>query len=426
MLETSFPLLWIEGEISNFTTPSSGHWYFSLKDSKAQVRCAMFKSRSKSVNFTPKQGDKILIKARISLYEARGEYQLIAEAMEEAGFGELQRQFEALKQKLQSEGLFSPATKQTLPKIPIHIGVVTSPTGAAVKDILSVVKRRFPAIPVTIYPTLVQGESAAAQIAKAIDKANQHNVCDVIILARGGGSLEDLWAFNEEIVARAIFHSKIPIVSGVGHDIDVTIADFVADQRAPTPSAAAELVTPDRQDFLFHLENLRKKMAQHVLLTLRHKQTQLQLTARRLKHPQQQLMEQSQHLDHLEIRLQKAVKRQLTIQQTRLQQHIRLFYSLSPARRMLETHQRINELKQRLLSLVRQSINRKQQNLQLNVKTLNALNPLATLERGYSIVSHRNNNCIVRSYNEVEINEELDIKLNHGKLVCTVKESHSD
>ena len=426
LLETGFPALWLEGEISNFTAPSSGHWYFTLKDKKAQVRCAMFKNRSRVVNFTPKQGDKVLIRAKISLYEARGDYQLIAESMEEAGFGALQRQFEELKNKLQSEGLFSSSVKQALPEIPKQIGVITSPTGAAIKDILNVLKRRFPAIPVLIYPTLVQGELAAPQIAQMIDRANRHKTCDVLILTRGGGSLEDLWAFNEEIVARAIFQSNIPIVSGVGHDIDVTISDFVADKHAPTPSAAAELITPDVKDFLLTLSSQQKKLQNLANQSIKHKQTQLTLIGKRLKHPHQQLMEHAQKLDSLELRLVNSVKRNLEYKSSELKQKTRLFQTASPLKKIIELKKSILDRQLMLFAHAKQNINNKKNRLALSVQTLNAISPLATLDRGYSIVSHRNNNCIVTSHNEVELNEELDIKLSHGKLVCIVKESSAD
>src|SRR5690606_31569338 len=238
LLETHLPLLWVEGELSNVSQPSSGHWYFTLKDDQAQVRCAMFRNRNMLVRFKPQQGQQVLLRARVSLYEGRGDYQLIAEHMEEAGAGALQRAYEELKQKLAAEGLFSDDLKQPLPSLPRHIGVITSPTGAAIRDILHVLARRFPAIPVTVLPVAVQGKEAAPQIVKAIQLANRADLFDVLILARGGGSLEDLWPFNEEVVARAIHASKLPIVSAVGHEVDFTIADFVADLRAPTPSVA--------------------------------------------------------------------------------------------------------------------------------------------------------------------------------------------
>lgn len=246
LLENQFPLIWVEGEISNLARPASGHLYFSLKDDAAQVRCAMFKMRNRLLDFQPENGQQVLLRTRVSLYPARGEFQLIVEHMEAAGDGALRRQFELLKRRLSEEGLFDPESKLPLPMVPERLGVITSPTGAAIRDILSVLKRRFPGIPVLIYPVPVQGAEAPAAIVKALRTAAARHECDLLIMARGGGSLEDLWAFNDEAVARAMHACPIPIVSGIGHEIDFTIADFVADQRAPTPSAAAELVSPGK------------------------------------------------------------------------------------------------------------------------------------------------------------------------------------
>ncbi|MBR9882635.1 MAG: exodeoxyribonuclease VII large subunit, partial [Oceanospirillales bacterium] len=258
LLEHSFLSIQVIGEISNFARPSSGHWYFTLKDAKAQVRCAMFRNSNQRTGFVPREGDEVLVTARVSLYEGRGDYQLICERMEKSGLGQLQQAFDALKAKLDKEGLFDVARKRRLPPHPKHLGVVTSPSGAAIHDILTVLKRRFPGLPVTLYPTAVQGAEAAAQIVSAIELANRHNQCDVLIVGRGGGSLEDLWPFNEESVARAIVASAIPIVSAVGHEVDVSISDLCADQRAATPSAAAELLSPDRPALTLRLSQLKR------------------------------------------------------------------------------------------------------------------------------------------------------------------------
>ncbi|MFW5824439.1 MAG: exodeoxyribonuclease VII large subunit, partial [Marinobacter sp.] len=246
LLESSFMQVWVEGELSSLSRPSSGHWYFSLKDQRAQVRCAMFRGFNQRVRPLPKEGDQVRIRGRVSLYESRGDFQIIVEHMEPAGLGALQQAFDALKARLQAEGLFAPERKKPLPAMPRHIGVVTSPTGAAIHDILIVLGRRCPGIPVTLYPTPVQGQTATASIVAAIQRAVRHGQADVLIIGRGGGSLEDLWCFNEEAVARAIAACPIPTVSAVGHEVDVTIADFVADLRAPTPSAAAEKISPDQ------------------------------------------------------------------------------------------------------------------------------------------------------------------------------------
>ncbi|MGA7800973.1 MAG: exodeoxyribonuclease VII large subunit, partial [Gammaproteobacteria bacterium] len=263
-LEAGFALLWVEGELSNVARPASGHLYLTLKDAQAQVRCAMFRNRCQFLGFTPQNGMQVLVRARVSLYEPRGDFQLIIEHMEEAGDGALLRAFEALKQRLSKEGLFEEARKRPIPTLPRRVGVVTSPIGAAIRDILSVLRRRFPALPVLIYPVPVQGTDAAPQIAAAVRRASERADCDVLIVTRGGGSLEDLWAFNEELVARAIHDSAIPVVSGVGHEIDFTIADFVADRRAPTPSAAAELVSPDQAEWLAQLRALDARLLQRL------------------------------------------------------------------------------------------------------------------------------------------------------------------
>ncbi|NNG14391.1 MAG: exodeoxyribonuclease VII large subunit, partial [Gammaproteobacteria bacterium] len=260
LLEDNFPLIWVEGEISNLAQPASGHIYFSLKDPSAQLRCAMFRMKRRLLDFDPENGQQVLVRAKVSLYEARGDFQLIIEHMEEAGDGALRREYEAMKRRLRNEGLFEAAHKQAIPELPKQIGVLTSPTGAAIRDILSVLKRRFPSIPILIYPVPVQGQGATKKIAQAIELANIRRECDVLLLSRGGGSLEDLWAFNEELLAHAIFKSEIPIVSAVGHEVDFTIADFVADVRAATPSAAAELLSPDRQEWLARLNSLQRRL----------------------------------------------------------------------------------------------------------------------------------------------------------------------
>ena len=305
VIEGSFPTLWVEGEISNFAAPHSGHWYFSLKDATAQVRCAMFRPQNRRLSFTPKDGMQVLVKARVSLYEGRGDFQLLAEHLEEAGEGKLRQEFEALKKRLLEAGLFAEEHKKPLPAIPRCIGIITSPTGAAIRDILSVLQRRFASVPVIIYPTLVQGDLAAPNIVKAIETANHRNECDALILTRGGGSLEDLWPFNEEKVAYAIYRSNIPIVSGVGHEIDFTIADFVADLRAPTPSAAAELATPDREELLNSLDQHQKQLARLAKQKLQQFQQNLDWMKKHLQqqHPKRRLAEQAQHLDLCEITL---------------------------------------------------------------------------------------------------------------------------
>jgi len=426
LLETGFPQLWLEGEISNFACPTSGHWYFSLKDQRAQVRCAMFKNKNRSVGFTPKQGDQVLTKVKISLYEARGEYQLIVEGMEEAGFGALQRAFEALKNKLQKEGLFDAAVKQSLPIQPKQIGVITSPTGAAIRDILSVLKRRFPGIPVLLYPVAVQGNAAASQIVDAIQIANKEQHCDVLILARGGGSLEDLWSFNEENVARAIFHSDIPIVSGIGHEIDFTIADFVADFRAATPSAAAEQVVPDQADINAYILRLQQQLTNNLMTLINNKKDKLAWLSKRIKHPSQQLSEKTQRLDELELRMHQSIKQQLIFKKMSHEQITKQLSHLSPNNLLKKNQHKLEFLSHRLCQNIGDRLTQKTNQFLMTTRTLHTISPLATLDRGYAIVSQRNNNCIVQSYNDVKFNDEIKVRLSNGQLVCSVKETLPD
>ncbi|HBM51322.1 MAG TPA: exodeoxyribonuclease VII large subunit, partial [Marinobacter sp.] len=303
LLESSFMQVWVEGELSSFSRPSSGHWYFSLKDQKCQIRCAMFRGANQRIRTLPKEGDQIRIRGKVTLYENRGDFQIIVEHLEPAGLGPLQQAFEALKMKLQAEGLFDPARKKPLPVTPRHIGVVTSPTGAAIHDILTVLARRCPAIPVTLYPTAVQGQAATADIVNAIDRAQRHGVADVLIIGRGGGSLEDLWCFNEEAVARAIAGCSIPTVSAVGHEVDVTIADFVADLRAPTPSAAAEKISPDQSQWLRRLAEQQLRLGQSARRLLLRLDQQLGHLAARLRDPRRELQDKAQRMDELDMRL---------------------------------------------------------------------------------------------------------------------------
>ncbi|MBI5447614.1 MAG: exodeoxyribonuclease VII large subunit [Gammaproteobacteria bacterium] len=374
-LEENFSSIWIEGEISNLVTPSSGHSYFSLKDNQAQLRCALFSMQARRLNFKPNNGMQVLAFGKISLYENRGDYQFIVESLEERGDGELQRAFELLKQKLAAEGLFQAIHKKALPLLPKQIAVITSPTGAAIRDILKLLKHRFPAIPVLIYPSLVQGDLAPGNIVKMIQLANQRQECDVLILARGGGSLEDLWAFNTENVARAIFASTIPIISAVGHEIDFTIADFIADYRAPTPSAAAMCVTPDKKAWLTQLHQLQQTLLRAIYLFLEQKKQQLQLLASRLPHPQHRLREQIQTLDGLERRLIQAMNHFLF------------------------------KLKQ---------------NFQISCRTLDAVSPLATLSRGYAVALTEEGHVITDSA-QVQPKQSIEIKLYKGSLRCVVE-----
>ena len=402
LLEGNFPSVWVEGEISNLSQPSSGHWYFSLKDNHAQIRCAMFRSSNARLRFQVKAGQQVMARARLSLYEPRGDYQLIVEHMEPAGDGALARAFEELKNKLKAEGLFDSNTKQALPDHPKSIAVVTSPTGAAIRDILTVLARRFPSIKVTIFPTAVQGQNAGQEIARAINTANRLHQADkrhfdLILAGRGGGSMEDLWAFNEEVVARAIDQSDLPVISAVGHEVDFTIADFVADVRAPTPSAAAEMISPDGEEMMVSFIGFEQLLARQMSLTLATHRQQLAFLQSRLRHPGSRLQEHNQRLDELEIRLINSCKNQLQKQQlsllvlgSRLQQQ-------TPDHTIKQLKLASASLYQRLEKQVQRLLAQQQQRLNNAMQLLDAVSPLATLERGYAIVTDDNDQVITNA-----------------------------
>jgi exodeoxyribonuclease VII large subunit len=411
-------MLWVEGEISNLAKPSSGHWYFTLKDNAAQVRCAMFRNRTSLLRFTPKPGDKVIVRARVGLYEGRGDYQLIVEHMEDAGFGALQRAFEALKAKLDQEGLFDPAHKQPLPSIPRTIGVVTSPSGAAIRDILSVLRRRFPAIPVLVLPVAVQGKEAAGQIAQAIATANEHQLCDLLLVSRGGGSLEDLWAFNEEVVARAIFASDIPIVSAVGHEIDFTIADFVADVRAPTPSAAAELVSPSQDAIGNRLNECTNCLHQYFFSRFHYLQEKVVHLRARLQHPGEKLRNKSQQLDHLELRLQRQSQTLLVGLNQRLTNTQQRLLRTHPERQITAQGDKVKRLEERLRQQMALTQERKQYRLSKAAELLDSVSPLATLQRGYAIV--KKGDKVVRAPSDVQPGDQVATYLKSGTLLCTI------
>jgi exodeoxyribonuclease VII large subunit len=425
LLETHLPLLWIEGELSNVSIPSSGHWYFTLKDEQAQVRGAMFKNRNMLVRFKPQQGQQVLIRARISLYEGRGDYQLIAEHMEEAGTGALQRAYEQLKAKLAYEGLFNAEHKQPLPPLPKHIGVITSPTGAAIHDILTVLERRFPGIPVTAIPVAVQGKEAAPQIVRALALANRAQLFDVLILGRGGGSLEDLWPFNEETVARAIFASAIPVVSAVGHEVDFTIADFVADLRAPTPSAAAELITPDGDDWLDKFIGFEVLLEDAIADKLQHLQQKISWLRSRLRHPKDKLEQQAQRLDNLELRLKNHLQRQLSKQLNRFEQLRLRLQAQHPKLLLKQFKDRLKHAQHQLHELQHYQLERKQQHLAAAARLLNTLSPLNTLERGYSIITHENGSVITHS-NALAVGDKITAKLAQGSISARVDSLHTE
>lgn len=426
LLEGSFPQLWVEGEISNFACPASGHWYFSLKDQRAQVRCAMFRNRNAHLGFVPKNGMQVLIRARISLYEARGEFQIIAEHMEESGDGALRRAFEELKKRLLQEGLFAAEHKQVLPAHIQTIGVITSPSGAAIKDILTTLKRRYPAANVIIYPVAVQGNESANQIATMIKTVDKRKECNVVLLARGGGSLEDLWSFNEEIVARAIFSCSLPIVAGIGHEVDFTIADMVADFRAPTPTAAAEMVSPDQYELKSRLHQSIVRLRNHINRTfVQHKQRTVWLS-QRLQHPGRRVQELSQRLDEWQLRLSQAqsnYSRHMSMNVTFLKEKLK---KLHPMQAISMRKQRLEYLSHQLEQYTGQAFKAKQFRFTQAAKTLNAVSPLATLERGYAIVEDTTNGNILRDARQTQIGDTVRATLHHGKIHCTVEDVEYD
>jgi exodeoxyribonuclease VII large subunit len=419
LLESSFMQVWVEGELSGFSRPSSGHWYFSLKDRKCQVRCAMFRGMNQRIRTPPKEGDQVRIRGKVTLYENRGDFQIIVEHVEPAGLGALQQAFEELKRKLLAEGLFEQARKKPLPSLPRHIGVVTSPTGAAIHDILTVLARRCSAIPVTLYPTAVQGKAATADIVRAIEAAQNHGVADVLIIGRGGGSLEDLWCFNEESVARAIAACRIPTVSAVGHEVDVTIADFVADLRAPTPSAAAEKISPDQSDWLKQLRDREFRLSNAIEQALKRLGTQLGHLSARLRDPRRELLEKAQRMDELEMRLQKAIRQRLATVGVRSDHLRQRLIMQSPRRQLSDSRAALGRASERLSSVMHQGLKQKRDNLEHAAQTLNVVSPLATLGRGYAIVRDSNQN-ILRDTSDINPGDTISARVARGEMTAKV------
>jgi len=467
LIERGLGVIWVEGELSNLSVPSSGHWYFSMKDRDAQLRCAMFRQRNMSVGFIPKAGQHILARGRLSLYEPRGDFQFIIEHLEEAGVGALKREFERLKAKLAAEGLFALERKRSLPSFPRRIGVITSPTGAALRDILHILARRFPPAAVLIYPTPVQGGAAIPSIVAAIEIASARAECDVLILARGGGSIEDLWAFNDERVARAIRASTVPIVSGVGHEIDFTIADFVADARAPTPSGAAELVVPDRNACLEALARTMERLSACMRRELRSVTARFDGARLRLKltHPGIRLTQQAQRLDELEQRLTAFMQRGLSSINSRFEGLSLRLKLAHPGLRLAQQEQRLAGLEQRLAGAIRgalhsdrrrisemytrlvhqspehsvreyrmrhstlsgrldhaikQRLSHADHRLSLAVRTLNTVSPLATLGRGFALVKRVSDGALVTNADSVAVGDEVEARLANGTLKARV------
>jgi exodeoxyribonuclease VII large subunit len=422
LLEDVFSGIWVEGEISNLAKPASGHIYFTLKDSQAQVRCALFRQNAARVRQALRDGLAVKVRGKVSLFEGRGDYQLILDTVEPAGDGALRLAFEALKEKLSGEGLFAAENKLALPKHPKRIGIVSSPTGAVIRDIISVFRRRAPQVELTLIPTAVQGREATGQIVRALHLADRKGF-DALILARGGGSLEDLWCFNEEAVARAIAACSTPIVSAVGHETDVSISDFVADVRAPTPSAAAELLAPDSSELVQRLHNLQRRLHLRMHNRLERERMRLDGLSRRLRHPGERLRQQAQQLDDLEMRMQRAFERQLNNRRERLARLETRLAGQHPGRTLKLLRQRLDSLAERLPRAIREGLKQRRLQLQSQVQTLNAVSPLATLGRGYSILLDERHRAI-RSAADTHPGQRLKARLADGELDVRVEDNH--
>ncbi|MCH9693162.1 MAG: exodeoxyribonuclease VII large subunit [Gammaproteobacteria bacterium] len=428
LLEQGIARLWIEGEISNLSKPASGHIYFSLKDDSAQVSSAWFRQRQRGPAIGFKNGDRVLAYGRVSLYEARGNFQLIVEQMEPAGEGVLKRRYDALKNKLAAEGLFDEDRKAALPELPQRIGVITSPSGAAVRDILSVLGRRFPAIPVVIYPAAVQGDAAPGELMQALRQAIERAECDVLIIGRGGGSLEDLWAFNDEQFARAIAACPIPVISAVGHEVDFTIADFVSDMRAPTPSGAAEIAVPDQGEWLHRLAGLTVRIARVAERAVQDRAQQLDWLGRRLltNGPGARLQRQGDKLRAQGNRLTAAMRQQLLEQRNSLQTQRSALLRLSPALSVQRSIARLQQISQRLATSTQNRISDNSHRLALLARGLHSVSPLATLDRGYAIVRDAGSGTVITDAKTVTQGDRIRAHLAHGELLATVDEATPD
>ncbi|MCX7061981.1 MAG: exodeoxyribonuclease VII large subunit [Gammaproteobacteria bacterium] len=421
LLEDSLPSVWVSGEISNFSRPASGHWYFTLKDDRAQLRCAMFKNSNYYVRPQPKDGDAVLVRAKVGIYPARGELQMIVEHLEAAGTGALLRAFEQLKAKLAAEGLFDAALKRPLPAVPRVIGVITSGTGAALQDILNALARRWPLAAVALYPVPVQGKEAPPAIVRALRELPQRAPADVILLARGGGSLEDLWAFNDEAVARAIRACPVPVISGVGHEIDFTIADFAADVRAATPTAAAELATPDIAERYSRVDTLDINLIGLVQRSIQQAREQtLQLSGRLQRlHPGRRLLDRTQRLDELDQRLRHAMQMRLAARREALDLRRRRFEAAAPLGRLLQLRERLRVLADRLQRSGRQTLIDRQRRLRQAEALLNSLNPSAVLQRGYALAMNADGR-VLHAGDEVRAGDRVSVRLAHGGFTAEV------
>ena len=419
ILQTHLPLIWVEGEISNLSQPTSGHCYLTLKDKNAQVNCAMFRNRRHALQFEPGNGMQVIVRCKVDLYSAQGKFQLIIEEMEEAGAGALQRQFEQLKNRLKDEGLFDQKSKTPIPKSITQVGIITSPTGAAIKDILSVFKRRFPSISITIYPSLVQGEQAAPNIVNAIQMANSDNRCDVLVISRGGGSLEDLWPFNEEEVARAVYKSQLPIVSAVGHEVDFTIVDFISDLRAATPSAAAEILSPNRNEIIAKYTKASSSLNEAMVRKIRTLDQKVDFLSQRLRHPNQKLKEQAQTLHLMSKNLSNAMLSNLKQKQLHTTSLKDRHFRQHPSKTLSANGRTIVQSVKLLCKHMTSRLQHSQQRFNRTTHLLNTVSPLQTLSRGYSIVKDMKGS-VVRSIEDIEDGDRLKAHVCDGEIMLEV------
>ena len=425
LLETSYREIWLEGELSSLSQPASGHIYFSLKDDTAQIRCAMFRSRASVNRYKPKEGDLVKVRARVTVYEARGDMQLVVQHIEEAGEGLLKKRFEELKQSLFEQGLFDETHKKPLPSFPKHVGIITSSSGAAVKDIISTFKRRCSGIPLTIYPAIVQGDTAPESLIQAIQNAVQHQKCDVLIIARGGGSLEDLWCFNNEQLARSIYQCPIPIISGVGHEIDFTICDFVSDHRAPTPTAAAELLSPDTQQLNHQLATLAFRLQSSTLRKTQKHAQQVDWLYKSLVHPKQAIQHKVNGLQQLNMRLKNSIRQQFIAEKNSINRAINLLQRNNPERKLVLQKEQTQQLVHRLQQSQKTYLSYQQTQYKNIGLRLNTVSPLATLDRGFAIVRNEHAS-IIRSATDITNNEKLRVRFAEGAADCQVINIETD
>jgi len=420
VLERHFENIWVKGEISNLAQPYSGHIYFSLKDSDAQIRCAMFKRSQRSISFDIKNGIEVLVQGTVSIYPDRGDYQLIASKMHIWGAGQLEQEFEALKQKLDKAGLFKVESKIALPKYPEHIGIISSATGDALQDILRILKERYPIAPITVYPTLVQGKQASSAIVKAITLANHQAKADVLILARGGGSLEDLWGFNEESVAYAIFESTLPIVTGIGHEMDFTIADFVADLRAPTPTAAAQSIVPDQVDIIAQLQEKQKQLCKSMLRYIDYKQLKLDHLHKNLVHPKNKIEQNLDQISNIEHKLISYINQKLHNTVSHTEHLANTLQYLSPISKISRLEILTNQSQKQLQAALINQLKTKEQKLKQLAETLQTISPLKTLSRGYAIVMDAKTNKHIKSTKDLAVGQEIKTRFETSEIISKV------